>query len=176
MKYFIYAATISTLAIVSATSAKAYDEVEASDAEGETIIVTAERVARANNVVEKAIIEALSGGENIVNAIRRGTCRLTFVLFSKTFCPVLSSSSCATSEIGCCRALHSCLTPEPAGFMPPGRVRNRRRQTLRVAQALANCCPRSDAREDRPRRGPSLRHHKAWASNRSPRFWPSLPG
>jgi iron complex outermembrane receptor protein len=70
MKYFIYAATISTLAIVSATSAKAYDEVEATAAEGETIIVTAERVARANNVVEKADIEALSGGENIVNAIR----------------------------------------------------------------------------------------------------------
>ena len=70
MKYFMYAATISTLAIVSATSAKAYDEVEAAAAEGETIIVTAERVARANNVVEKADIEALSGGENIVNAIR----------------------------------------------------------------------------------------------------------
>ena len=70
MKYFLYAATISTLAIVSATSAKAYDEVEAAAAEGETIIVNAERVARANNVVEKADIEALSGGENIVNAIR----------------------------------------------------------------------------------------------------------
>ena len=70
MKYFMYAATISTLAIVSATSAKANDEVEAATAEGETIIVTAERVARANNVVEKADIEALSGGENIVNAIR----------------------------------------------------------------------------------------------------------
>lgn len=70
MKYFMYAATISTLAIVSATSAKANEEVEAATAEGETIIVTAERVARANNVVEKADIEALSGGENIVNAIR----------------------------------------------------------------------------------------------------------
>ena len=70
MKYFIYAATISTLALASATSAKANDEVEAATTEGETIIVTAERVARANNVVEKADIEALSGGENIVNAIR----------------------------------------------------------------------------------------------------------
>ena len=29
MKYFIYAATISTLALASATSAKANDEVEA---------------------------------------------------------------------------------------------------------------------------------------------------
>lgn len=70
MKTFIYAASISALALASATSAKAYDEVEAATAEGETIIVTAERVARANNVVEKAYIEALSGGENIVNAIR----------------------------------------------------------------------------------------------------------
>ena len=68
MKSFIYAASISALALASATSAKANEEVEAATAEGDTIVVTAERVARANNVVEKADIEALSGGENIVNA------------------------------------------------------------------------------------------------------------
>ncbi len=76
----MYLGAISILAVANATAAQAaeeaaVDEMAAEEAaavaeDSSTIIVTAARVARANNVVDKATIEALSGGENIVNALR----------------------------------------------------------------------------------------------------------
>ena len=66
----IYLTAISVLALANATAARAADEADAVADDASTIVVTADRVARANNVVDKATIDALSGGENIVNALR----------------------------------------------------------------------------------------------------------
>jgi hypothetical protein len=45
--------------------------------------------------------------------------------------------------------------------MRPGRVRNSRRQTLRVDEASAKCRPLSGGREGRPRRTPSPLDYRA---------------
>lgn len=62
-----YLTSISVLALIATTAARAAEDVVD---DGGVIIVTAERLARANNVVGRPQIEALAGGENIVNALR----------------------------------------------------------------------------------------------------------
>lgn len=70
MKRNFYLTSISALALLATAAAHAAENaVEAVD-DGGVIIVTAERLARANNVVGRPQIEALAGGENIVNALR----------------------------------------------------------------------------------------------------------
>lgn len=83
MRSIFWRATISTLALACAGQAMAADlaaapvvgEDAAAEAKGEgnaspAITVVGERLPRANNVVTPKRIEALSGGQNVVDAIR----------------------------------------------------------------------------------------------------------
>jgi iron complex outermembrane receptor protein len=62
------AAGTALFALTLAATARAEEAV--AEAGPDDIVVTGERVARGNNVIEEERIEALAGGENLVNAIR----------------------------------------------------------------------------------------------------------
>jgi iron complex outermembrane receptor protein len=67
------AASVAMIALVMAGAVRAQDAVAGQDPQAtaiDDVVVTGERVARGNNVVDQERIEALAGGENLVNAIR----------------------------------------------------------------------------------------------------------